>query len=124
MMTTAEALEMPRRELDAMVAEAMGEPKPTWSPWDGGGKFSDVWAWSPDPAGDWIALPFSTEIAPAMRLVTWLQAERYSTTVTFYWGGEAWANVMHNVETIGNCHAETAPLAIVLAFLKARGVVE
>lgn len=119
-MTEAQALELPGRELDAMVAEAMG--------WHEGMTREEWPYWFSDDDG--CICPrtpsFSTEINPAMDLVEWARGEGHGWQITGYKEpGMWWATIFpkgeYRTDTYG---IGTFPFAVTLAFLKVKGVIE
>ena len=112
------------RELDALIAEKVfGSPKPTVA-------FDNVHICSPDGVWAWIAtkadgsdfdwrplLPYSRDIAAAWEVVE--KMRNYCFTIgnlpSGYWN----ASFHGTVDVVGSDTAETAPLAICRAALKA-----
>jgi len=130
------------REMDALVAEkVMGEPIPTEPPKCTGSisgiqhyfEYYPQKAWVPDGTSGgwrWKARAFSTDISAAWEVVEKLAYEptvqgvyeklSVVVTVRLYSNEEAWAKIEGRSWT----KAETAPLAICRAALKAVGVDE
>jgi hypothetical protein len=122
------------RKLDALVAErVMGEHTPVFIPHDPSTFLTDIrsengnWYLTSDyEAGDvpyWCPLPFSTNIAAAWMVVEKLREQSIAVTVSTM-GPRAETGVHTTVCGTGSPHtwAESAPLAICLAALKAVGV--
>lgn len=107
-------------EMDAAIAEVLGGPRPPFGTVMTGWGLSRAWR---PYNGLWCPHPFSTDIAAAWELVErlYVQWDGFFALLcdTGHWHCEGVEDFMENrVHAI----ADTAPLAICRAFLRAHGV--
>jgi hypothetical protein len=133
-MTEQDFLALSPRERDAAVAEARGwrRVKPQYKEYEHAienPETGDVTEWIAYPGGGFGACgnmwpSFTEDIATAWELVEEMQADGLSITVAAYHGGDVWASVANNVDNdTADAYVGGAPLAISIAYMKAKGAI-